>query len=848
MSGTPVLDGSSRGAVIASGQGNTASINNHYHQCAANEQDRRCETQELSPLMFGTYQAPHRNHEYVHRLNLEKKIQDRFSNTKAYVVLTAYGFGGVGKTQLAQNYFHSKGVEIYPFRIWLHADSDSILKQNFLGLIDKFQLQKKEESLTEEKKLDRIISHLDTLDHCLIVFDNAQGSYQIDPYLPAMGSHHILVTSRNFHWDAGSKIPVDIMDYEEAVEFFKLKIGEKNSIINFEENKAMESLLSNRLGCLPLAIAQAGAYIHEHKDSKAPISDYLLKYDQEKVRLLGREGEDNVANHSFLKTAEGLSFGAKHEPVWITFNLNFKSVKDRSFIAHDLLEFIAFCYTDLIPKEFFRQIVSNLSKDHNTPAEYDDIIKIITDYSLILTSEPLSTFRMHVLIKESLLIKILEEKSGNSLIIFLTRVVNEFERYLNSPESLDDKIIRAREFVIHVNALVSTINSKGFEEKLGPDEFEKAKRISSNIFSKIIGLIYSNYRNVAFERTDFLAHYSRIMAEMSSGIFGHIVVPVILNTIKSLSEQQKMIVSKKPSGSLFESTMSYLLSDLKTKSDMLKVLGATFEAVTKDPEKYSSLERALVTLSFGRLLNDDDQHERCLALIKKAKNILIIQHDFSPNSEVILSAYINEAFCLFGVSKYGKNLPLEKHIALLSESKKIIENVITIWENDDIPDDDPLYVEAKLELACTEKRLSYFISLSNSESESSIDPLYLTQHAKNLFDSSYPMMVMRFGEEFSYTRKYKIRYLQATQFAASDSSSSDLAYDDQFITVTNAGEISNLFLIDVFYWIKLKIKSSLNRKKTAESTARAINLFDLESKELIVNFRDSVHQGENYEL
>src|SRR5687768_16646559 len=64
--------------------------------------------------------------------------------------------------------------------------------------------------------------------------------------------------------------------------------------------------LVKTLGYLPLALAQAGAHMAEKSTN---VKDYLMLYQQ---------------HQTILMKNETLARNPKHEPIWVTFDMNFK--------------------------------------------------------------------------------------------------------------------------------------------------------------------------------------------------------------------------------------------------------------------------------------------------------------------------------------------------------------------------------------------------------------------------------------------------------------------------------------------------------------------------------------------
>ena len=111
-------------------------------------------------------------------------------------------------------------------------------------------------------------------DNWLMIFDNADGGYAlVESHIPPGNRGNILITSRNKTLEriSSTSFAVEELQEEEAT-CLLLQCGKLKSSLTIAAKKIV-----NALGCVPLAIDQAGAYMHSCQSN--PI-DYLHLYEK----------------------------------------------------------------------------------------------------------------------------------------------------------------------------------------------------------------------------------------------------------------------------------------------------------------------------------------------------------------------------------------------------------------------------------------------------------------------------------------------------------------------------------------------------------------------------------------
>ncbi len=224
------------------------------------------------------------------------------------------GLGGIGKTQLATDYIQNEAImSRYVFCAWFNAETEEQLEREYISLGQTagiIMMDDKSPPAEKVKIVKRWLSHKEN-HGWLLVYDNVTEATSVKKYIPSKGGH-ILITSRKATWVDAKVIEVPLFTDEEARELIIRQSGCE------AEEPALTNLIEE-LGHLPLALAQAGAYIKVKLGHyKTPIAEYLSLYLHNKEERLK---DDTLRQETLLDT---------HESVHITFDMNFKELPPES--------------------------------------------------------------------------------------------------------------------------------------------------------------------------------------------------------------------------------------------------------------------------------------------------------------------------------------------------------------------------------------------------------------------------------------------------------------------------------------------------------------------------------------
>src|SRR6266576_1647389 len=231
---------------------------------------------------------------------------------------------------------------------WLDATSEATIE---LGLMQIAQAKNAPQKVMHSPGL--ILQWISQIPKWLIIYDNADGDYSVvEKFLPPGEAGNILITSRNGELKrlAVGSVNVLAMEEDEAVTLF-LKSAMLDGTSDDVRNVAKKLVLE--LSGIPLALDQAGAYIHR---SGCSIDGYLRLYQKNKHKLMSRKD---------FKGASGYGRSA-----YGTWDVSFQKIEQMTLKGNGeeaeaaqnairLLRIFAFLNHENIPEEVFQNAAEN---------------------------------------------------------------------------------------------------------------------------------------------------------------------------------------------------------------------------------------------------------------------------------------------------------------------------------------------------------------------------------------------------------------------------------------------------------------------------------------------------------
>jgi tetratricopeptide (TPR) repeat protein len=222
---------------------------------------------------------PNPNPNFVGRETQLAEIQKTLAASKRAALCALQGMGGVGKTTLALEYAHLHMGE-YRLIAWLDATDTTTLDTSFNNLAHALGLR---EATQADYNIVRraVLNYLTRESQWLLIYDNAEDPATLRDYLPDGTSGHVLITTRNTHWQTlAQPILLDTWHTSEALEFLLRYAGQTDWGNETEERHARQ--LVEELGGLPLALMQAAAFM---ATMQVGVAKYRELFNKHKLEL-----------------------------------------------------------------------------------------------------------------------------------------------------------------------------------------------------------------------------------------------------------------------------------------------------------------------------------------------------------------------------------------------------------------------------------------------------------------------------------------------------------------------------------------------------------------------------------
>ncbi|NRQ34560.1 tetratricopeptide repeat protein [Nonomuraea sp. NN258] len=221
------------------------------------------------------------------------------------VVAAVHGLGGVGKSTLAARYAQAQAVRSAgggPNPVWwITADSPAAVEAGLAGLAVALQPELAT-ALPLKALAQRATAWLAAHENWLLVLDDVVDPADVAPLLDRTPAGQVLMTSRlgeGRHRAGARVLRLDVLGEQEAIELLMRIATHDRPDPGPSGHESLDGAaeLVAELGRLPLAIEQAGAYLHQSRLSARAYLDLLRRrpavmYDR---TARGADGERTIA-------------------------------------------------------------------------------------------------------------------------------------------------------------------------------------------------------------------------------------------------------------------------------------------------------------------------------------------------------------------------------------------------------------------------------------------------------------------------------------------------------------------------------------------------------------------------
>ncbi|KEQ57671.1 uncharacterized protein M437DRAFT_79551 [Aureobasidium melanogenum CBS 110374] len=325
---------------------------------------------------------------FVQRVSDMQELEEHFFPQQPHLarrkMFVVHGLGGIGKTQLCIE-FVRRYQEKYSAVLWLDGSSEDALQRSFIEVVARLPAVRGVMdwlSLPSNRQWLLVIDNVDR-DHTTKEKDPL--AYDVKQYFPTADHGNILITSRLSTLTAPrSSLRLTRVDREQGRAILEATGGE---IISAQDKSSVDALLE-KLGGLPLALTQAGAYISQ---TAVRITQYLEYYDSTWKDLMERQDEYPLQEYA-------------QRSVLTTWKISYEQVKNQSEAASNLLQLWSFLYAGDLWYELVtcterldsKTIVPNwLTVLAQDKLDFDRALALLIKYSLVEGRAETASYAMH---------------------------------------------------------------------------------------------------------------------------------------------------------------------------------------------------------------------------------------------------------------------------------------------------------------------------------------------------------------------------------------------------------------------------------------------------------------------
>ncbi|KAK5637127.1 hypothetical protein RRF57_012839 [Xylaria bambusicola] len=383
-----------------------------------------------------------KNHRFTGRTTVLEELRERLFIRRKCRKLALVGLGGVGKTQVALELAHwAKENQPDHSVFWVPVISDESFEQAYTELGRRLDVQINK---NDDDPKESVRRHLESegTGKWLLVVDNADDIKILDrhggvgKYLPQNENGLILFTTRlrSVAVAAAGSDVVELLEMTptEATSFFRKSLINESLL----DDKGLRDELFEELTYLPLAIAQAAAFLNVTQLSVKKYLERLRRTEQSLINLMSQEFSDDGR------------YPESRNAVATTWLVSFDQIRRINSTAAELLCFLSCVERQDIPQSMLPE----------PPGEdVETAIDVLCEYAFLVRRGD-DMFNMHRLVHIAIRVWVrnqnaVEETQSNAV------------RHLASIFPWDDEANRLlwREYLPH--ALYALRRSKEYEDE-----------------------------------------------------------------------------------------------------------------------------------------------------------------------------------------------------------------------------------------------------------------------------------------------------------------------------------------------------------------------------------------------
>jgi len=334
------------------------------------------------------------------------KTGDATRERVATVAVT--GMGGVGKSQLANEFVHRYRQYFLGGVFWLSfADANAVPGEvASCGGAGTMELRPDFRAIPLEDQVREVMSAWQSPLPRLLVFDNCENQELVRKWRPRAGGCRVVITSRR-GWNDPTlgvrSLQLDVLSRDKSIAL----LGEYSKNLADNEDPTLNAIASE-LGDLPLALHMAGSYLRTYRRYRrvGGPAEYLSELRR-----------PNLLRHPSLQEPKGISATEHEQNVARTFELSYQQLNtddSTDALAVKLLARAAlFAPGEPIPTDLLLSTADLPDDRSEAGLEAEDALDRIVELGLL--EEEAETLRMHRLVAAFVRDRVADEEAQTAV-------------------------------------------------------------------------------------------------------------------------------------------------------------------------------------------------------------------------------------------------------------------------------------------------------------------------------------------------------------------------------------------------------------------------------------------------